>query len=985
LQNTNKFALLKEKGKMKKILTVITISLLCFSMFSMLVPKVNATTEQFPLLWTRNTSATVQGMAVGDINGDGKNEVVYAEWTGMVYAVDSSGNVLWTFRTGWYDNIAIGDLRGDGKKEVVIASADCHVYCLDGKTGNLLLSYATAELACHGPLTLTDINGDGKKEIVVGEWDSNVYVESPANVYVLDCAGNLLWKHAVHDDVIPFAADVNNSGREEVFAYWGRYMPPTRSTGFMCRFNSDGTVDWNMSIPGCAWMVPIFLDVNGDGNKEIITCRTSDDAILILNSTDGSLLQVIPNSYGALWWAGDLHNDGYIEFLTNSGNTLYALNFSGNEIWSSQLSSGALALKVADLSNSCQKEIVVGTTGFVYVLSSQGSIIWSASMKDDVATIEIADIDGDGLLDIVVGTRNESDQTLPEIVSVFKNSARALVGYWDFDEGSGTVAHDKSGNGNEGTLHGGAVWVNGRHGEALSFNGVDSYVRVEDSPSLHIFSAVTVEAWVYLRTGVHYPDHTVILSKDASNGGTNLDLQIYNDTGEIAFGVGYDGGVWPEQADFVFSVETVPRAVWTHVAGTYNGSFLKVFFNGVLDSAKPFTGGINTDNGMPLCIGTKSRVGEFLLNGIVDDVRIYNRALSQQEIQADMETIFEDNFESYSVGAFPPTWSGWQIVWNGAGDQYQVVTDSYCHSLNKSLQLVGSYGWSIVVKKDFSSSSNIIGYEGYLMSADYGSNPQMGTASIGFFNEPIAQWGRYYANVGFGSDGFIETSNNGSLVKLQAYTPLTWYKIRTVLDKSSRTYNVWINDVLVGANLVEANSPNEILSLQLSEGWQSTYCYFDDVKVFELGPSSNPTANFTWSPPMPRATKTVTFNASSSTPNTGTIVSYTWNFGDANITTTTNSLITHRYAVSKRYNVTLTVLNSVGLTGSVTKTVKITCLADINMVGKVDIKDLAMVTAAFGSYPGLPRWNPDCDMNGDNKIDIFDVAYVCHYFGWHDP
>jgi thermitase len=157
----------------------------------------------------------------------------------------------------------------------------------------------------------------------------------------------------------------------------------------------------------------------------------------------------------------------------------------------------------------------------------------------------------------------------------------------------------------------------------------------------------------------------------------------------------------------------------------------------------------------------------------------------------------------------------------------------------------------------------------------------------------------------------------------------------------------------------------------------------------------SPVANFTWSPPMPRAMKTVTFNASSSTPNGGTIVSYSWDFGDGNTTTTTNQTITHRYAVSKRYNVTLTVLNSVGLTGSITRSVKITSLADINMDGKVDIIDVAMVTAAFGSYgpdraypgsPPSPRWNPVCDVNGDNRIDIYDVAYVASFFGWwRDP
>jgi hypothetical protein len=59
-------------------------------------------------------------------------------------------------------------------------------------------------------------------------------------------------------------------------------------------------------------------------------------------------------------------------------------------------------------------------------------------------------------------------------------------------------------------------------------------------------------------------------------------------------------------------------------------------------------------------------------------------------------------------------------------------------------------------------------------------------------------------------------------------------------------------------------------------------------------------------------------------------------------------------------------------------------VGDVNGDGKVDIRDVAMVVAAFGSYPGSPKWNPACDLNGDLKIDIRDVAIVCAHFGQHD-
>jgi hypothetical protein len=201
---------------------------------------------------------------------------------------------------------------------------------------------------------------------------------------------------------------------------------------------------------------------------------------------------------------------------------------------------------------------------------------------------------------------------------------------------------------------------------------------------------------------------------------------------------------------------------------------------------------------------------------------------------ASENVIFQDDFESYAVGTFPSS-GGWQIVWNGAGNQYQVITDAYSNSPTKSLQLEGSVGWSIVVKRDFSSSSNLIGYEGYLMSTTDASGAYGNGNSISFFNQPIATWGRYYADIGFWN-GYIwaGVSSSGWIYKLQPFAPMTWYKIRVILDRTSRIYNVWIDDVLVGQNLVELEDPNEILSLQIGMGWQTQLSYFDDVKVFEV-------------------------------------------------------------------------------------------------------------------------------------------------------
>lgn len=192
------------------------------------------------------------------------------------------------------------------------------------------------------------------------------------------------------------------------------------------------------------------------------------------------------------------------------------------------------------------------------------------------------------------------------------------------------------------------------------------------------------------------------------------------------------------------------------------------------------------------------------------------------QVSATENVIFQDDFESYEVGEFPSS-GGWEIVYNGAGDQYQVISSAHAVSGIKSLQLMGTYGWSVVVEKDFSSSSNKIGWEVSVMSTD-----QSGGAYFGFHNRDADYWGRSYCVVSL-HEGYITVMDQN----LRPFTPNVWYKIKAVIDKTTRLFDVWIDGQLAATNLLEDHDPNEINAFQLSVSWHSIFHYYDDVKVFE--------------------------------------------------------------------------------------------------------------------------------------------------------
>jgi hypothetical protein len=207
-------------------------------------------------------------------------------------------------------------------------------------------------------------------------------------------------------------------------------------------------------------------------------------------------------------------------------------------------------------------------------------------------------------------------------------------------------------------------------------------------------------------------------------------------------------------------------------------------------------------------------------------------------------TMFEDNFESYTVGTFPSS-GGWELVWNGMGTEYQVITDAYYVSPTKSLQLWGNPNdWSAVVQKHFSSTSRFLGYQVSMMVSAVGGGGPGRSDYVGFFCKEAYVWGKHYAAILFNHDTMNILTDDNNVVG--TWTPGVWYNVKVLLDRNTNTYSVWIDGQLKGTNFHTPNTDTNLIdAMQLQSDHPGVKDYFDDVRVFEAESAGTTTLTLT--------------------------------------------------------------------------------------------------------------------------------------------
>ncbi len=353
-----------------------------------------------------------------------------------------------------HSETALGDVDGDGINDIVVGGFDGVVSAYRGN-GAKLWSYDTGDAAIDGKAAIGDINQDGRNEVVVGI-GSTFTPNAAGAIVALSSSGKLLWRYAsrdfdgngVPDGVYasPALADVdaNDGGKLEVI--YGGY------DGYIRVLNHDGTLLWELFTRDTIWSSPAIGDIDRDGKPEIAIggdshlesyFNTIDGGrLLILDAESGTVLPGYPVSVDEVIWSSpvlvDLTNDGWLDIVVGTGNCwavpacavpygnthavskmLYAWDHAGRNVpgWPISLPEYTMASpSAADLDGDGSPEIVANTAdGHVLVLRSTGvplpgwpRLVTTPSGPGAVvhygtnASPVLADLTGDGRAEVII-------------------------------------------------------------------------------------------------------------------------------------------------------------------------------------------------------------------------------------------------------------------------------------------------------------------------------------------------------------------------------------------------------------------------------------------------------------------------------------------------------------------------------------------------------------------------------------------------------
>lgn len=213
-------------------------------------------------------------------------------------------------------------------------------------------------------------------------------------------------------------------------------------------------------------------------------------------------------------------------------------------------------------------------------------------------------------------------------------SGPSPIGWWKFNDGTGTTAADETGNGNTGTLTNGPTWTTGPNSNgAVSFDGTDDYVAIANEANFDFerTQAFSFSAWIRWNSGASGSGKGVFNKQSTSGNQPGVNIFVDADNSRVRVFLIDSAGA---EVGASTSNGSVAADTWTHVAITYDGSSsgsgLEIYLNGSSSTTGSGTISSSILNDNPLWIGR----GAFYFPGSIDDARCYNVELSASEVSA---------------------------------------------------------------------------------------------------------------------------------------------------------------------------------------------------------------------------------------------------------------------------------------------------------------------------------------------------------------
>ena len=424
------------------------------------------------------------------------------------------------------------------------------------------------------------------------------------------------------------------------------------------------------------------------------------------------------------------------------------------------------------------------------------------------------------------------------------------VSQWNFEENTGTVTYDDSGNNNTGTFGTGSsapTWVQGKIGSALNFDGSNDYIETNISSSLDVGTQVTLSAWIKRKNnGGDYESIANHINKSSPYDGYWIGSMA---SGKIRAFVG-------PYTNSVDTTNVLSNDVWHYVSLISNGTTFSIYVDGIKASVDQNVGTIST-TGVTARIGRSVASGEFF-DGFIDQVRIYNYARTPAQIAYD-----------YNKGA-PFAW--WKfdecqgsVANNSSGignsGSITVGASGYQNSLG-TCQVGTSATWTNGASGKYNGSLNFDGIDDYL-TINNNSIFNLANTNHSFslwFKTPTTMTdspGMIFQRYSGGAPGagyWIAISSNKvyyenradggnhlSITSINSYNDSNWHQVITTVDVSSKTAKMYIDGKYVASDIYSGNLLDNSSSNLTIGGQTTNYSYngqVDDVRIYNYALTS---------------------------------------------------------------------------------------------------------------------------------------------------